>query len=223
MAKSSVKNTVNFAKAKRQAAKAEYNSLAHAAASLRKITLNSLRNGLKKDGGRVPSKPGAKPKVWSNRSGRFMKRNILFSQPERIGNGVYSASVYARPEEAGNSVFQMHELGGVQTVTVTKIVDERKRRFDTQNGIVQERDLQQGWFGKYKKTELHNRKYRSFADRSNAEVKAIQDYYDNMRTKKVKIRLRAKYKKRPFLTPALEKIKQRLPKQCAAEMQQQLH
>jgi hypothetical protein len=96
----------------------------------------------------------------------------------------------------------MHEKGGTQTVTKTILESSYRNR----------------------RLQDSNNKYKPFEKRSEKERTAIRGYYKNMRRRprKKKISFRANYPARPFLIPALNKIKPRLPKIWKTEINKTL-
>ena len=187
-----VKNNVNTPKIKRRVQQANLKSVEHAAATLRKIILNSIRKGKLKDGKRKSSLPGKPPKTWENRSGRRMKRDIFYTKSVSDVYGRSSSTVSVQPEKSGDRVYQLHESGGSQTVEVIQFMK-----------TVQDRQAR-----------ATDRTYKPMAERSAKEQKAIRDYYDNQVTvkkEKKTIKIRGDYPKRPFIEPAIKKIVPRLP------------
>ncbi|MDR1922794.1 MAG: hypothetical protein LBQ66_00350 [Planctomycetaceae bacterium] len=175
---------------KKRIAQSNIKSVQHAAAMLRKTILWSIRKGrMSKSNERKPSRAGSPPKTWSNRSGRRMKRDILYTSAVQDIYGKSHSTVYARPEEHGESVYQMHEFGGSQIVyTRRKTVQDRNER-------------------------KRNYNPKPLDTRSEAEQKHIKDYYANIKREKAdKVAVKAAYAKRPFMLPAVKKIMPKLPR-----------
>jgi len=191
-----VKNKTNLKKVRDKTKKANFKSVEHAAAAIRKTILNSIRKGRMKDRKRMPSKPGQKPKTWDNKSGYAIKKSIGFTTANDIYRGRSVATIYAMPLKAGDLVYRMLEQGGSQYIEVLRnagIVDNRGYR----------RDQRPGW------KENH---YRPMSMRSEKEQQAIRDYYSNTKKlKKVKRKVRATYQARPFMMPAVQKNIHKLP------------
>jgi biotin carboxyl carrier protein len=190
-----VKNKTNLKKVKDKTQKANFESIKHTVATIRKTALNSIRKGRKKDRQRVPSVPGKAPKTWDNKSGRAIKRTIGFTTASDIyGRSV--GTVYAIPLKPGDLVYRMLEEGGSQYIEVLRnssVVDDRSYRRSRQRGW---------WFDHYKPME----------QRSEGQQRHIEEYYDNIkRLKNVKRKVRARYEARPFLMPAVQKNLSRIP------------
>lgn len=169
--------------------KANFTSMEHAAATLRKIAINSIRRGTMKDNIKQHAKAGKSPKTWKFTRYR-LKKDILYSVRTNYFTGRTEGIVYARPEKA---VYRMHEEGGSQTVTKT-ILESSYRNRRSRDGS--------------------NYTYKPLSERSKKERSKIIKYYKKMRNRlrKRKISFRATYPARPFLEPALKKIIPRLPK-----------
>jgi hypothetical protein len=183
---------------------ANFKSLEHVAAGIRLTALRSIRKGKMRDKQRFPSKPGQAPSTWDNRSGRRMKRSILYTKPERRG-GQTAVTVHAGPDNAGDRVYQMHERGGTQTVELTRIIDDSQYR-------------RSGGF------HWQQNHYIPMEKRSEGQRRHIKNYYNNIKTsKKKKIRKTVRYQKRPFLDPAVKKNLSRIPAVFKANIQQQFH
>ncbi|MDR2643430.1 MAG: hypothetical protein LBC74_11625 [Planctomycetaceae bacterium] len=182
--------------------KANFTSMEHAAATLRKIAVNSIRQGKTKDNIKQHAKKGKPPKTWWFTKYRF-KKDIQYSVKTNYLTGRAEGIVYARPEKMGDMVYQMHEKGGSQTVTKT-ILESTYRNRRSRDGS--------------------NYTYKPLSERSEKERTAIRNYYKNMRrrSRKRKISFRATYPARPFLEPALNKIKPRLPKIWKTEINKEL-
>lgn len=197
--KAEVKNKTNLKKVKEKTQKANFKSIAEATGAIWKTSRRLLRKGTldKETGKREPSAPGRAPKTWNNRSGRFMKSRVLY----KTVSDVYGRSVgmvYANPYDSGTPVFRMLEEGGSQYVEMwrnTGVVDDRTHRRAT-----------------YQKIKSGEWKVKPMESRSAKEQNAIKDYYGNIRNRKqYKVKVRAKYKARPFLMPAVQRNLSRLP------------
>jgi hypothetical protein len=178
-------------KVEKKIQKANFTSMEHAAATLRKIAINSVRKGKTKDGIKQHAKAGKPPKTWWFTKNR-MKKDIQYRVTTNYLTGRVEGIVYARPENKNDSVYRVHEHGGLQTVTKT-IIESTYRHRRSRDG------------SKYT--------YKPMSERSEKERLSIRNYYKNLQTHSVKrkISFLANYPKRPFLVPALNKIKPRLP------------
>jgi hypothetical protein len=183
--------------------KANFTSMEHAAATLRKIAVNSIRRGKMKDALKQHAQPGRPPKTWGYSKYR-LKKDIQYSVKTNYLTGRTEGIVSVRPERAGNLVYRMLESGGSQTVTKT-IFESSYRNRRSRDG------------SKYT--------YKPLSKRSEQERNAIRNYYRNQhgRSKKRKITFRATYPARPFLNPALKKIQPRLPKIWQTNIQKSFH
>jgi hypothetical protein len=186
------RDKTRFKKIGKKIQKANFTSMEHAAATLRKIAINSIRRGMMKNNIKQHAKAGKPPKTWKFTRYR-LKKDILYSVRTNYFTGRTEGIVYARPEKAGDLVYRMHEKGGSQTVT--KIISESSYR-------------------NRRSRDGSNYTYKPLSERSKKERSEIIKYYKNMRNRlrKRKISFRATYSARPFLEPALNKIIPRLPK-----------
>jgi hypothetical protein len=199
MIKANIKNNFRAKKLKQNVRKANFKSVEHAAAAIRLTAIRLIRTGRKKNGKRIPSLPGSPPKRWTNKSGRHIKRSIGYTRGKPIGLNRTAATVYASPENSGDQIYKMHEFGGKQWLTVSRmssVVDNRKTR--------------------YSRNKLYTAyKYRPLAERSQEEQAAIKNYYNNIKVRKkervLKRSIRASYKPRPFLEPAVQKNLSKIP------------
>ena len=128
--------------------------------------------------------PGGIPKAGISLQSKYIRYDVSESKYGRV-----TATLYANPRESGDQIMQMHEKGGSQYIT--RIVDGRTYR----------RDKLPGW------KENH---HIPMEQRSAKQQQAIRDYYANITKKKVKTR--ASYPARPFMKPAVEKYREKLPK-----------
>lgn len=132
-----------------------------------------------------------------------MKRDILYKTISDI-YGKSIGTIYASPEKTGDTIYQAHERGGMH------IIETYKR---DSNSMVDNR-VKRG----------SRSEYRSLAERSEKERKAIKNYYDNIpKYKMQKVSIRANYPARPFMSPAIKKILPRLPEIWKANVQKQFH
>ena len=210
-ANANIKRKINIAKAKKRTKKAMFEGISHVAGTARKKAIKRIRKGNvskseSKRGLRVHSKPGASPKRWENKSGRSLaygsgkSHNILYDACSQNN----SALVYASPFQSGDNVMQMLERGGSQYVT--RIVSERKGRLNPD--IFGRERYRQKKMGNYHYKPWHG--YRPMEDRSFDEQKYIKAYYDNIR-KTRRIKVKARYKQRSFLEPAVKETISMIP------------
>jgi len=205
------RNRIDFEKIEKKLSKAKFKSIEHIAAYCRKAIMNRLKKGASgknEDAKRKASYPGNPPKYWQNRTNNTIKKQVFYDT-KQDARGRTVATVYARPGIRGDQVMQMLEKGGSQYIEVwrkTGKVDNRQyRRNPDAFGRETARQKAMGNVG-YK--PWHG--YKPMEQRSAKEQKDIKDYYDNIVTRK-KVKVRAKYKARPFVRPTVRAIIAKMP------------
>jgi len=204
------RNRVDLEKIEKKLLKAKFKSIEHIAAYCRKAILNRLKKGTsgKNDEKRKPSYPGSPPKYWQNRTDNTIKKHIFYDT-KQDARGRTVASVYASPGIPGDQVMQMLEKGGSQYVEVwrkTGKVDNRQYRRNPD--VFGRETAYQKKMGNVGYKPWHG--YKPLSERSAGEQQAIKNYYDNIATKK-KVKVRAKYKARPFMKPTVRAIIAKIP------------
>ncbi|GHT30651.1 hypothetical protein FACS1894214_0900 [Planctomycetales bacterium] len=164
-----------------------------AAVNIRRTAMRSMKKGTKSQN---TSKPGEPPRRHSS----ALQKSIYFALDETTMSAVIGPVKFKGQSQGAKAL----ESGGRITIRVPnykiiKTVDQRKRRFDTKNGVVRVGS---------EKTALHGRHYRPMSERSPAEQQHIKEYYeggDASRKLTGFTTITVSMKKRPFMVPALQK------------------
>jgi hypothetical protein len=217
-----IKKKINSKKVVEKIKNAEFESLEHALATIRKSVVHSIRRGKpNKDGINVPSKPGKPPKSWGNHGRTAMKRAILYKIERDKKNEV--GTVYITPDDAGDRIYQVHEKGGTKTNWV-KVQNERKSKYIDRLAI--EGHMYRGGMRSWRRSGGRNAWYRILPDRerSQAELDAIKKWYIDGETyaEEKQIKKSVSYPARPFMRPALEKNQSKLPRKWLENIQDEI-
>ncbi|MCY2977254.1 MAG: hypothetical protein NTU79_01135 [Planctomycetota bacterium] len=197
-----VKVQFNSKSVEQKVQKANFRSLGHAGGAIRKTAARSIRRGKK------PSKPGEAPHTPTG----HLKRVIRYEVDER-----QSEVVIGPANEYSRTIWNLHEFGGT--------VRPKAR-------LLKAHKFQVGEYGPIRRSGAMQRDKRGrFARRGKtfARVKLLTEAQANRATRIVNSENAMRiadskkprtYPKRPFMGPALDKLRDRLPKFWANSVNQ---